>query len=112
MPQHIDVISNDPLAGRQKLLARLSADHDGVAIDAGDDHERGERVMETLRQIVSDVDPAGDPEGFIAAVQERVDYTYLAIGALHGDGECAFGDPGTEIITFSEPHDLHSAQPA
>jgi len=112
VPQHIDVISNEPLAGRQKLLARLSVERDGVAVDAGDDRERGDRVIETLRQIVPDVDPAEDPDGFVAAVQERVDYTYLAIGALHDDDECPFGHPDTEITGLHEPDGVPSAQPA
>ncbi|PZS13496.1 MAG: hypothetical protein DLM64_03255 [Solirubrobacterales bacterium] len=108
MPHHIDVISNEPLAGRQKLLARLWAEHDDVVVDAGDDSERGEHVLNTLQQIVPDIDRHEDPESFIAAVQERVDYTYLAIGALHDDAECPFRDVGSEITGGIVPH----AQPA
>ena len=112
MPHHIDVISNEPLAGRQKLLARLWPEHDGVAVDTGADQERGDQVLNTLRQIVPDIDQNDDPEGFIAAVQDRVDYVHLTTGALHDDEDCPFDSVGSEITGAPAPQEVPSAQPA
>jgi hypothetical protein len=104
MSYHVDVIGNEPLTGRQTLLARLLVENDRLVVDAGRDDATSDQMMTTLERIVPEINPTDDPEGFIAAVQERMDYTYMIASALHSDDECRFDAIGGEAVREQPEH--------
>src|SRR4051794_41036062 len=104
MSYHVDIISNEPLAGRQHLLARIHMDDHGQFRVESDDVEH---MLGTLRQIVPELDPDHDPAAFVAALPERVDYTYMIASEPHSATDCGF-----DHIGASRPdaeHERHAA---
>jgi hypothetical protein len=101
MPYHVDVIRNEPMTGKQTLLGRVHVDGE-LRIEAEDEG----RLLDTLRQVVPDIDPDEDPAGFVAALAERMDYTYVIASVQHADDECPFDAIGGEPVR--EQHSAHT----
>jgi hypothetical protein len=93
MPYHVDVIGNELMTGKQKLFGRVHVDGE-LRIEAEDEG----RLLETLRQVVPDIDPDEDPAGFVAALTERMDYTYVIASVQHAGDECPFDAIGGEPV--------------
>jgi hypothetical protein len=92
MAYHVDIISNEPLTGRQTLLGRAHIEHGELRIEAA----MPDQLRDTLCRIVPDIDPREDAEGFARALPERMDYTYLIASEPHADDECLFDQIGDE----------------
>jgi hypothetical protein len=93
MAYHVD-ISNEPLTGRQTLLARVHVEHGDLRIEAANE----DQLAETLSRIVPDIDPREDAESFARALPERMDYTHMIASEPHADDDCAFDHIGSEPV--------------
>ena len=102
MSYHVDVIGNEPLTGKQRLLGRVHVEDGDLRIEAAEEGT----LMDTLRQIVPDIDPGEDPAAFVAALPERMDSTYVIASAQHADEECPFDALGGEPVR--EQHGAHT----
>lgn len=89
--RHVDIISNDPLAGSQRLLARVWM-NGGPELEltiAPDTQTDEARMWAYLRSRV-DVDPEKDPIGFLEALPLSIDATYVVASSVHEEDQCQF----------------------
>ena len=89
---HVDVISTEPMTGKQRLLGRVHVEHGELRIEAAIPDQLGE----TLQRVVPDIDPREDPEAFARALPERMDYTYMIASEPHTNDSCPFDQIGDE----------------
>jgi hypothetical protein len=92
--RHVDIISSDPLAGTEQILARvwmnggpalelmMSADANGADAD----------LMWSYLESRVDIDPKEDPSAFLDALPQAIDATYVFASPVHEADECSFPD--------------------
>lgn len=97
MAYHVDVIGNEPMTGKQTLLGRVHVDDGDLRLEAADKNQE-HKLLDTLCNAVRDIDPQEDAAAFVAALPDRVDYTYMIASHPHGDDECAFDQIGGEPV--------------
>jgi hypothetical protein len=90
--RHVDIISNDPLAGTEQILARvwinggpelelmMSRDADADAL----------ALMWSYLQSRVAIDPKTDPNAFLDALPQAINATYVFASPVHEDDECPF----------------------
>jgi hypothetical protein len=83
MALHVDIIKTEPLAGTERLLARVCAEHGQVVIESPDEAYWRDALMRAV-----DMDPDQDPEAFLQALSERLDGTYVFATNPHDEAEC------------------------
>lgn len=104
MSYHVDVISNEPMTGKQTLLGRVHVEDGELRVEAAVE----DQLRDTLRRIVPEIDPDEDPAGLVAALPERVDYTYMIASTPHPDEECPFDAIGGEPVREQSPRSAHA----
>ena len=86
MAVHVDILKVDPMAGVERVLARISLDEHGhIFIDAADP----EYWREALARATH-LDPDDDPEHFLYSLSERLDGTYIIATEPHGEEACEY----------------------
>src|ERR1039458_5660425 len=76
--EHVDIVSNDPLVGSQKLLAQVYLDANSrIGIVTAGDAKADENYMWSyLKSVVKTVDPDKNPTAFFKAIPQSIDATY------------------------------------
>jgi hypothetical protein len=87
----VDIISNDPLAGCQRLLAKVQLNgNPELELFLGEDtNADGVAMWSYLRSQVH-LDPADDPNAFLEALPQSIDATYILASEVHDDAHCPF----------------------
>jgi hypothetical protein len=92
--QHVDIISNDPHAGSQQLLAKIELNGDPelevhMAEGAGTDEAHMTRYLDSLTSR-SGIDRHADPQGFLHSLSDSVNGIYVVASAVHDEAHCPF----------------------
>jgi hypothetical protein len=80
---HVDIIKTEPMAGTERLLARVVVEHGHVVIDSPDEAYWRDALTRAV-----DLDPDEDPEAFLQALSERLDGTYVFATEPHDESDC------------------------
>jgi hypothetical protein len=89
--RHVDIISNDPLAGRRRLLAKVQLNgQPELELLLGQDTWANERSMWAYLCSQVELDPMADPNGFLEALPRSIDATYVVASDVHDDAHCPF----------------------
>jgi hypothetical protein len=89
--RHVDIVSNDPLAGSQQLLARVALNgNPELEIEMADGAKTDQQHIWTYLCSRVAVDPKADPNGFLEALPQSIDATYVAASDVHDAAECPF----------------------
>lgn len=102
MPDHVDVVKNEWLAGYQVLVARLFLQDGEIVIDSPEP----DRWREALLRPRGDLDPVERPEEFLRELGGHLQGTYLLATELHDDDHCSFSN--TAVL----PMEADGGQPA
>lgn len=91
--RHVDIFSNDPLVGSRQLLAKVQMNGAPtlelvIEPDANTDDKR----MWTFLCSQVGFDPKTDPTGFLEALPQAIDATYVAATGVHDPAHCPFAD--------------------
>jgi hypothetical protein len=99
--RHVDIVSNEPLAGKPRLLARIVL-NGGPGLDM---YMEPGRTNETqmwryLRSRVQ-IDPDRRPGEFLEALTVAIDSTYIGASEIHDEANCPFCSSAmdTEAVT-------------
>lgn len=88
MTAHVDLIENQWLARKQRILATVTVANGRVEMS-------GTRGTPELREMVSnlmrDVD-ISNPDGFLEELHRRLSGTYLFASEPHRAGDCPYND--------------------
>lgn len=95
--RHVDIISNDPLGGTERLIARVWM-NGGPELDLyvptqGSDVEY---LWSYLRSRVKK-DPKADPIGFLNALPAAINGTYVFASPVHETADCKFVTEPTPV---------------
>lgn len=86
MARHVDILKVDPHAGVESVLARVVLDdQDEIVIEASDQGYWRDALVRAVH-----IDPADDPEGFLYALAERLDGTYVIATEPHEGYACEY----------------------
>jgi hypothetical protein len=89
--RHVDIISNDPLAGRRRLLAKVQLNgKPELELFLGRDTRANEASMWTYLRSQVELDPMTDPNGFLEALPQSIDATYVVASDVHDEAHCPF----------------------
>lgn len=89
--RHVDIFSNDPLAGSRHRIARVQL-NGGPTLELfiePDAKTDDKRMWNFLCSRVS-FKPEDNPRGFLEALPQSIDATYVAATDVHDDGSCPF----------------------
>jgi hypothetical protein len=87
---HVDIVSNEPLASKPRLLARVILNGGpGLEMDLAPGRTDEQRMWSYLRSRV-EVDPDRDPQAFLEALAPAIDSTYVGASEVHDDAHCPF----------------------
>ena len=90
---HVDIFSNDPLAGSRKLLAQVQMNGlPELELVIEPDAKTDEKRMWTFLCSCVGFDPKADPTGFLEALPKSIDATYVAASGVHDQAHCPFAD--------------------
>jgi hypothetical protein len=90
MDPHVDIIRNEPLAGSSFVLAKVTLGQGGSCLDLQTPRDADEGVMWGYLRSRVEIDPDRDPEGFLHALPEAIDSTYVIASRVHDDAECPY----------------------
>jgi hypothetical protein len=93
---HVDILKVDPLAGGERVLARVALDDTGqIVIDAPD-----KQYWRDALARATHIDPDEAPKQFLFALSERLDGTYVVATEPHDEGDCEHAaEPALESTT-------------
>jgi hypothetical protein len=89
---HVDIVKSEPLAGSERVLARVTLEHGSITIEA-EDRDYWE---EALTSGVA-INPTESPEEFLAAVSERFNGTYVFTTEPHDDSDCPYAQTADRL---------------
>src|SRR5580658_5975074 len=91
--RHVDIISNDPLAGTEQILARVWM-NGGPRLELmmAPDANADEAFMWSYLESRVQIDPKVDPIAFLDALPQAIDATYVFASPVHETDECPFPD--------------------
>jgi hypothetical protein len=91
--RHVDIFSNDPLAGSRQLLAKVQMNGapELELIIEPDAKTDDKRMWSFLCSRVG-FDPKSNPKGFLEALPQSIDATYVAATEVHDEADCPFAD--------------------
>jgi hypothetical protein len=98
--RHVDIISNDPLAGEEHLIARVWM-NGGPELElyiSPESNADKEYMWSYLSSRVR-LDPKEDPKGFLEALPLAIDATYVVASSVHEADDCPFGGTHPHHIT-------------
>jgi hypothetical protein len=93
--RHVDIISNDPLAGTQRLLARVwmnGGPELELDIAPGSPTDKGYMWSYLMSRVR--LDPKADPVAFLEALPDAIDATYVLASGVHENAQCPFAEHG------------------
>jgi hypothetical protein len=97
MSEHVDILKVEPLAASgAQALARVWLHAGQIDVEAPDSH-----YWRDLLARITRIDPDESPEEFFAALQERIDGTYIYATEPHDDAHCPA--PGGVRARADEP---------
>ena len=96
--RHVDLVSNEPLAGQQHLLARVYGDEDDkLQIQAVCGNES--QLRDYLRGLVQGAgNGVDDLTAFLQSLHDLIDATYVHASTPHHMDQCPFHDASTISI--------------
>jgi len=97
--RHVDIISNDPLAGEEHLIARVWM-NGGPELELyiSPDSKADKAYMWSYLSSRVRLDPKKDPKGFLEALPLAIDATYVVASSVHVADDCPFGDAHPHIV--------------
>jgi hypothetical protein len=92
--RHVDIFSNDPLAGTQALIARVQLNgQPELELFVDENAKAGKDYFWSyLCSRVPDVDPHKEAEKFLKALPVAIGTTYVGASPVHQDEDCRFAD--------------------
>jgi hypothetical protein len=98
--RHVDIISSDPLAGSQRLLAKVQLNgNPELELFLGDETKSDRHYMWSYLCSQVDLDPKADPQGFLEALPQSIDATYVLASQVHEDANCPFASTPVHLAT-------------
>lgn len=89
--RHVDIFSNDPLAGSRQLLAKVQMNGaPELELVIEPEAKTDDKRMWTYLCSQVGFDPKSNPEGFLEALPQSIDATYVAATQVHDDAHCPF----------------------
>lgn len=84
MARHVDILKVDPLAGVERVLARVVLDEDDeIVIEAPDPAYWRDALVRAVH-----IDPNDEPEDFLYSLSDRLDGTYVVATTPHDGYAC------------------------
>jgi hypothetical protein len=86
--RHVDIISNDPLAGQQRVLARLQMNGGPLELHVMSGSNTDEATMWSYLISRVRLNPTDDPIAFLEALPGAIDSTYVFASSVHSAAQC------------------------
>jgi hypothetical protein len=95
--RHVDIISNDPLAGTEHVIARVWMNGGPeLELTVLSDANADVAYMWSYLKSRVHIDPKESPDAFLAALPQAIDATYVFASPVHDEVDCPFD--GTSLV--------------
>jgi hypothetical protein len=89
--RHVDIIINDPLAGEERVIARVWMNGGPeLELSVSRDSNATEAQMWSYLKTRVRLDPKKDPVRFLEALPLAIDATYVVASPVHDEVDCPF----------------------
>ena len=91
--RHVDIFSNDPLGGSRRLLAKVQMNGaPELELIIEPEAKTDDKRMWTFLSSCVGFDPKSNPKGFLEALPQSIDATYVAANDVHDEAHCPFAE--------------------